>query len=268
MAGDALTDANLTRLIEFHRSKNALATIGLKEVEDVSGFGIAVLDGHGRIIEFQEKPSPERAKSNLANTMIYVFEPEIFNYIPTYGKPDFAQDIFPLLIRESLPFYGLALDGYWCDIGTLKKYHTSHKDILLGKVDIKLSGVETKQGIFICEGAKIHRTCKLCPPVYIGEHVEIRKNATIGPYSVIGTRCEIREDATVQGSVVWNNTKIGKKVNVIDCVVGSDCYLESGASLGKGVVLSDQCFVEEDSIIKKNVRIDPGRIVKRKVDVW
>jgi mannose-1-phosphate guanylyltransferase/phosphomannomutase len=266
MAGDAVTGANLTRLIEFHKSRNALATIGLKRVDDVSGFGIVVTDGDGRILRFQEKPRPCQADSDLANTMIYVFEPEVFEYIPPHGTPDFGRDIFPLLVREGVPFYGLALDEYWCDIGTLAKYHASHRDILLGKAGLALPGEEVMQGVFVCEGTELHRDAALCPPVCIGGHVTIGKHATIGPYSVIGNRCEIGEGAIVRGSIVWNNTKVGQGANLVDCVVGSDCYLAAGASLGEGVVLSDECFVEEDSIIKRNVRIDPGRIVKRKVD--
>ena len=268
MAGDALTTANLTRLIEFHKSRNALATIGLKRVDDVSGFGIVITDEDGRIIRFQEKPRPPEADSDLANTMIYVFEPEIFKYIPSCGTPDFGRDIFPLLVREGVPFYGLALDEYWCDIGTLAKYHASHRDILNGKAGLALPGEEVRQGVFVCEGAELHDSATLCAPVFIGEHVTIGQDATIGPYSVIGDRCEISEQAIVTGSIVWNNTKVGRRANLVDCVVGSDCYLAAGASLGEGVVLSDECVVEEDSVIKRNVRIDPGRIVKRKVAKW
>ncbi len=268
MAGDALTTANLTRLVEFHKSRNALATIGLKRVDDVSGFGIVVTDENGKILRFQEKPKSLEADSDLANTMIYVFEPEIFEYIPSSGKPDFGRDIFPLLVREGVPFYGLAQDEYWCDIGTLEKYHASHRDILDGKVGLALPGEEVRRDVFVCHGTELHHSATLCPPVFIGEHVTIGKDATIGPYTVIGDRCRIDERATVSGSIVWNNTKVGRGANLVDSVVGSDCYLAAGASLGEGVVLSDECVVEEDSVIRSNVKIDPGRTVKRKVARW
>lgn len=268
MAGDALTTANLTRLIGFHKSRKALATIGLKRVEDVSGFGIVVTDDDGRILRFQEKPRPEEAESDLANTMIYVFEPEIFEYIPSCGQPDFGRDTFPLLVQENVPFYGLALDEYWCDIGTLEKYHESHRDILDGKVGLPLPGEEVRCGVFVCDGTEFCHSVTLRPPVFIGEHVRVGKDAIIGPYSVIGDRCEVGDNATVSGSIVWNNTRVGQGARLVDCVVGSDCYLAAGASLGEGVVLSDECVVEEGSVIRQNVRIDPGRIVKRKVARW
>ncbi|MGE5593718.1 MAG: nucleotidyltransferase family protein, partial [Betaproteobacteria bacterium] len=88
IAGDALTSADLSRLVEFHRKKGALVTIGLKPVADPSRFGVVVTDDEGMVLAFQEKPRLGEARSNLANTMIYVFEPEIFNYIPAEGTPD------------------------------------------------------------------------------------------------------------------------------------------------------------------------------------
>lgn len=264
MAGDALTTANLTKLVKFHKSREALVTIGLKRVTDVSGFGIVVTDKQGRILKFQEKPLPSEAESDLANTMIYVFEPEIFKYIPPYGKPDFGRDIFPLLIQENVPFYGFPIDEYWSDIGTLAQYHNTHKDILCGNVGIALPGKEIKPGIFISEDTRISCDTELRPPVFIGKHVKIDKNTIIGPYTVIGDRCEISEHVYISGSTVWNNTKIGSGANLKDCIVGSDCCLAAGSSLGEGVVLSDECIVEEGSIIRENVRIDPGRIIRRK----
>lgn len=94
VSGDALTDIDLTRLMEAHRRRGALATIALKEVPDVEHFGIVITDGDQRIRSFQEKPRPEEALSQVANTGIYVFEPEIFQFIPE-GFYDFGKQLFP-----------------------------------------------------------------------------------------------------------------------------------------------------------------------------
>ena len=65
--GDALTDVDVREVAALHREKGALATIALTPVEDTTGFGVAVLDGEGRITGFQEKPEPREAISSLAN---------------------------------------------------------------------------------------------------------------------------------------------------------------------------------------------------------
>lgn len=268
IAGDALTCADLTRLVEFHREKKALVTIGLKPVADPSKFGVVTCDDDGRIVAFQEKPRPGEARSNLANTMIYVFEPEIFDYIPAEGTPDFGKDIFPRLVREGLPFYGLALDEYWCDIGTLSQYRLAHRDVLSGAVGIDIPGREISPGVWVGEGAEIHPAATLWAPVLIGRGARVGRGVSVGPYSVIGDNCVIDEGASVFQSVIWNNTHVGRGARLEDCVVGSECYLKPGACLGEGVVLSDECVVEEGGVVKKNVKIWPRKTVKKRVAVW
>ena len=102
--GDLLTDANLSYLFKQHKKMGALATIALKPVKDVSQFGVALLDEEGWIKEFQEKPHPSEALSNLASTGIYIFEPAIFNFIPKTGVYGFGKQLFPELISLSLNY--------------------------------------------------------------------------------------------------------------------------------------------------------------------
>jgi mannose-1-phosphate guanylyltransferase len=84
LCGDALIDLNLTQIVNFHKSKGALATVVLREVDpsQVSSYGVVVTDETGRITAFQEKPRREEALGHTINTGIYVFEPEVFDYIP------------------------------------------------------------------------------------------------------------------------------------------------------------------------------------------
>lgn len=136
MSGDALTDIDLAEFIRFHRRKKALATIALKRVEDVERFGVVVTKDTGEISAFQEKPKKEEALSNLVNTGIYIFEPEIFKYIPPDTVFDFGKQLFPLLVREGLPFYGYPMKGYWRDIGTLDSYREAKADAASGLVEL------------------------------------------------------------------------------------------------------------------------------------
>jgi len=139
LSGDGLTDINLHKLIEFHKQKGALATIALKKVEEVEQFGVVIKGEDGKIESFQEKPKREEALSDLVNTGIYIFEPEIFDYIPAKEVYDFGKNLFPLLVEKNLPFYGYEMEGYWCDVGSLEVYRQAHCDVLDGKVDILVS---------------------------------------------------------------------------------------------------------------------------------
>src|SRR5205807_5844946 len=76
ISGDALTDVNLQKIVDFHREKGAAVTIGLKSVENPLEFGIVVTDDEGRVERFLEKPSWGQVFSDTINTGIYVLEAE------------------------------------------------------------------------------------------------------------------------------------------------------------------------------------------------
>ncbi len=135
---DDLTDADLASLVRFHKERGALATIGLLEVDEVDQYGVVILDEHGRITGFQEKPAKGTEKSKLANTGIYVFEPAIFDRIPANTFYDFGKQVFPELVADGLPFYGMELKGaYWRDIGTPDEYRRATDDVLSGRVHVR-----------------------------------------------------------------------------------------------------------------------------------
>src|SRR3990170_4680389 len=82
ISGDALTDINLTNLVDFHKSKRSMATIALKRVENPLEFGVVITNDHGQIERFLEKPTWGEVFSDTINTGIYILEPDIFKYIP------------------------------------------------------------------------------------------------------------------------------------------------------------------------------------------
>jgi len=74
ISGDALTDIDLTALIDFHRSKGAAVTIALKSVPDPLDFGVVITGDDGRIERFLEKPTWGQVFSDRINTGIYVID--------------------------------------------------------------------------------------------------------------------------------------------------------------------------------------------------
>src|SRR5215212_4870254 len=130
VSGDALTDVDIKELLAFHKKKGALASIALHRVYDTSEFGVVEVDEEGGILGFQEKPPPEEAISTLANTGIYVFEPEVLEYVPRNRFFDFAKDVFPRLLEEGERFFGYQGEFYWSDIGTLEAYRQAQYDVL------------------------------------------------------------------------------------------------------------------------------------------
>ncbi len=140
MAGDALTDIDFTALIEAHRENDGIATLAVKQVDDVSQFGVVVTDGDGRVQGFQEKPDPAEALSDLTNTMIYVFDPEVIDHFPDGEVIDFALDVFPALLDQDVPFHVHRFDRYWNDVGSIPEYLQGNLDAVLGEVEVDLGG--------------------------------------------------------------------------------------------------------------------------------
>ena len=153
LSGDALTDIDLKELLAFHKEKGAQATIALKRVYDTSEFGVVEVDEEGNILSFQEKPDPREAISTLANTGLYVFEPEVLEYIPEGTFFDFAHDVFPRLLWAGERFVGYEGEFYWSDIGTLEAYRQAQHDVLLGKVRVKVPGHKHSETLWV--GARL-----------------------------------------------------------------------------------------------------------------
>lgn len=81
--GDAFVDINVAEQIQEHFRTNALITIALTEVNDPWNYGIARLDGNGRISEFKDKPKPEEVFSNYINAGVYVVDRSVLADIPS-----------------------------------------------------------------------------------------------------------------------------------------------------------------------------------------
>lgn len=122
--GDILVDINLTDLISFHHEQDVLSTIALTSVVDPSKFGEVALHG-AKVTRFIEKPLKGRQTSQLISCGIYVFNKEIFNYLPKKGT-SLLEDIFPKLAREQ-KLAGFLFEGRWVDIGTPSSYENAIK---------------------------------------------------------------------------------------------------------------------------------------------
>jgi mannose-1-phosphate guanylyltransferase len=199
LAGDALTDADLTALIASHRANDGVATLGVKKVADVSEYGVIVTGSDGRIQGFQEKPDPAEALSDLVNCMVYAFSPEVFDYFPRDEMPDpvdFANDVFPSLLADDVPFHVHEIDSYWNDVGTLPEYLQGNLDAVEGAValprlggelgdggvpgDLDLPGdIEVEGRVLFGEGCTVGAGASLIGPLVIGAGASIGAGAQV-----------------------------------------------------------------------------------------
>jgi len=262
ISGDALTDFDLTRLVEFHREKGAAVTIALKSVDNPLEFGIVVTDEDGRIERFLEKPSWGQVFSDTINTGIYVLEPEVLEHVPSDRPFDFSKDLFPLLLEMGRPLYGYVCDGYWQDIGNLDQYRQANFDALDGAVQLNVPGIRLRGNIWIGEGVEIDDLEGVEGPAFIGNYCSISPQATVGAYSVLGANVRLRERARVVRSVIDASTYVGRSTVIEGAIVGRSCDIRSHVHVHERAALGDGVILGAQAVVMPGVRIFPYKEVE------
>ncbi len=237
IGGDDLADIDLKRLTKHHHENKALCTIALSLVDDPSEYGIVLLNERGKITKFVEKPKGEVIFSNMANTGVYLFEPDIFELIPKGTQYGFGNNVFPMLLEQKKRFYGHLTSSYWRDVGSLKQYQETHRDAIQGRVTIKFSLPQVKNYVWMGENVEIDPSAEIGYPVVIGNNCRIGKNAKVLENSVLGDNCVVEEDAVVQNSILWAGARVMEQTMLERCVVGTGCQVKSNAAVFDGVIV-------------------------------
>lgn len=233
LCGDALIDLDLTEAVRRHRQKGAMASLITKRVprDQVSSYGVVVTDEDGRVRSFQEKPSVEEAASDMINTGIYIFEPEVLDFIPS-GEPfDIGADLFPKLVEAEAPFYALPMEFEWVDIGKVPDYWQAIRSVLQGDVrQVQIPGRQVRPGIYTgLNVAADWDKISVVGPIYVGGMTKIEDGATIIGPAMIGPSCHICSGATIDNSIIFDYSRIGPGVRLVEKLVfGRYCVDRNG----------------------------------------
>lgn len=267
ISGDALTDIDLTQIVDFHRRRAAMATLTLYRVPNPLEYGVVIVDKDGKVLRFLEKPSWGEVISDTVNTGVYVLNPEIFQYVPVRQVVDWSNDVFPQLLRNADPMYGFVAGGYWCDVGSLAEYTRANVDVLQGMVNLEMPGQELPGRIWVASAAKegdteIDPSARIYGPVFLGKGVEVRASAVIHGPSVIGDHTIVEERATIDRTVIWPNCYVGEGADLRGALVGKQCSMKAGSVLLEGAVAGDGCTIGEGAVIRPNVKLWPNKEVE------
>jgi len=263
VSGDALTDCDLSKAIEFHKRKGSFATLVLYRVPNPLEFGVVITDDDDKVVRFLEKPSWSEVFSDTVNTGMYILEPEIFAYMEPNKPYDWSGDIFPRLLAERKPMFGYIMEEYWADVGSLSQYREAQEHMLSGKVNLPVQGEPIGNGVSIGPNCVIDDTAKLIPPICLGRNCKIKAGATVGPYTVIGDNSFIEEEANVERSVVWDSAYIGPNVGIHSAILCSRATVKRDSVVREDAVIGDRCLVDVGCTIRPRVKLWPDKIVER-----
>jgi mannose-1-phosphate guanylyltransferase/phosphomannomutase len=247
--GDILTDINITKVVNYHREKQALVTLTLTEVDDPTPFGLVLTDKEGRVTKFIEKPAWEMVTARTINAGIYVVNPEIFNEVPRDKEYSFERQLYPSLLERGAPIFGYLSDAYWIDIGNPQKYKEAHEAILRGEVAVKIFGTRTDGKTWIGKECHLDASVRLVGPALIGEKGKIEKGATLKDYVILGDRVTVGSQTILSHTIILEGTRIGSHANLAGCIIGRNCIIEDEVVIEGPLVLAD------GSTIKKGTRL-------------
>ncbi len=239
ICGDAIVDLDISAALHEHKAKGAIASVITLDVplEEVVNYGVVVADEDGRVRSFQEKPKPADAKSTLASTGIYIFEPAVAYMIPEKRVFDIGSELFPMLVERDLPFYAQKRFFNWIDIGRVTDFWAVLQRVLSGEVaQMDMPGKEIRPGIWVGLNTSIDwENVRIEGPVYIGSSVKIEPGASVIGPTWIGHGSHLRRGARVERSVLFEYTRIGEGMKFKEMVVSSSyCVDRSGHTVYVG----------------------------------
>jgi mannose-1-phosphate guanylyltransferase len=255
--GDSLRDADLGGIVRFHRQAGAKATILLTPVADPSRYGLVRVAADGRVSTFLEKPRPEEIDTDLINAGLYVLEPEVLDLVPSGRAVSIERDVFPRLASEGAVF-GIALDGYWLDVGTPESYLQAHRDVLERSFPTEIGDALGADFTLVDPSASVHPTARLVPPVYVGPGAVVEEGARAGSLAVLGAGSTLARGAVVENAVVGARAAVGASTAVTGSIVGDDATIGDGCEVRNLSVVGPDASLGAGNVLDHGLRIGAG----------
>ena len=265
LSGDHLYRMDYRKYVEFHVESGADITIAVQPVgrADAPGLGILKLDPAGQIVRFTEKPktddlldemvsSDDLDKPYMASMGIYVFATDVLLELLELEGDDFGKDIIPASI-ENRRVMGYVFDGYWEDIGTIRRFFEVNLDMT--KPDGRFD--------FYSPSGTIYTSARFLPAseVYSGQMDNV----------MLTDGCRVL-GATIRDVVIGLRCMIGKQVQIQSAVLMGSDYFETevdkaeNVRLGRPNIGIGDGSVIEQAIIDKNARIGINVVIRGRND--
>jgi glucose-1-phosphate thymidylyltransferase len=274
LAGDNIVDSETIKKVDKPW------TLAYKEAEEPSKYGVIVVS-NGRVERLVEKP--EEPISNLVNTGVYCFTPEIFERI---GDQTDLISVINSMIDEGYEFRCVEAN-IWVDIvypwDILKV--NDFAMMFSGKVIAgKIENANIIGDVSIGKNTIIRGNVYIKGPVEIGENCEIGPNTVIMPSTSIGDNVKIGAFSYIENSVIGDNVIVAPNSYVKDSVIDSGCLISpnftalsdfaevkvgeeyhkvrTGVFIGEGCEIGANVVAEAGTIIGNNVSVASLKIVR------
>lgn len=253
LSGDHIYKMDYDKMLEFHKKKNADATIAVVDVplKEASRFGIMNTREDDTIYEFEEKPS--KPKSTNASMGIYIFNWSTLKKFlredekNTNSSNDFGKNIIPNMLGSGKRLVAYPFEGYWKDVGTIDSLWEANMDLLKKDNELKLHDSEWK----------IYSENQVRPAHYIGEGAKIVNSLIVEgciingniENSVLSASVYVGKNTIIRDSVIMPDVQIGDNVIIDKAIIGSNAVINNGCNIGGKdsieVIAANQYLVNE-----------------------
>ncbi len=121
--GDIVTTVDISKLIEWHRSKGGIATIVVHPTDHPHDSDMIEVNEEGRVLRIARGDSV----SDVANAGMFVFEQAIIEFAKDQ-KESLEQKLLPRVVAAGKPVYAYYTEEYIKDMGTPERYREVMQD--------------------------------------------------------------------------------------------------------------------------------------------
>ena len=226
--GDNLLKEGIDPFVRAFEASRPDALILLQKVADPQSYGVAELDGEGRVSRLVEKPAEPR--SDLALVGVYLFTPAIFESVkaitPSARGELEITDAIQHMVDRGLRVEPHVVTGWWKDTGKLEDMLEANRLVLstlTGEVRGELLETTIEGPVRVGEGSRLER-CTIRGPVVIGAGCRLT-DTFVGPYTSISDGVVV-DHAELEHSIVLENSRISRLgTRMSDSLIGRDCVI-------------------------------------------
>ena len=231
LSGDHIYKMDYYKMLDFHKSHNADATIAVINVplDEASRFGIMNTNEDSTIYEFEEKP--KNPKSTNASMGVYIFKWSVLkgyliqDEMDKDSSNDFGKNIIPKMLNSGRKLVAYPFKGYWKDVGTIESLWEANMDLL--KIDNELNLYDSEW--------KIYSDNQIRPAQHIGEKAKIANSLIVEGCivngevedSILSQGVTVGKNTIIRDSVIMPNVKIGDNVTIERAIVGNDSIINN-----------------------------------------
>jgi UDP-N-acetylglucosamine diphosphorylase / glucose-1-phosphate thymidylyltransferase / UDP-N-acetylgalactosamine diphosphorylase / glucosamine-1-phosphate N-acetyltransferase / galactosamine-1-phosphate N-acetyltransferase len=262
--GDLLFSADAVKnVLASYVSEKADAAMAVVPVEKPESYGIIELSKDKKVKCLVEKPSREKAPSNLANAGLYVFGKDVFDALRRVKRSPRGEweltDVINLLVQDGKTVSAAEIPkGDWFDIGrpwdlleanvwALRRME--HR--ILGNVE---DGAHLLGPVTVAKNARVRSGAYIEGPCFIDEGADVGPNCFVRACTSIGKNARVGNGCEIKNSIIMDGTHVGHLSYVGDSIFCEKCNLGAG-TLTANLRLDDGSV----KMLVKDKVVDTGR---------